>query len=455
MKKLKTVFVALVLSLTFCLGMTGCNFSADKPAELPNETLRPNENAEVTLTTALLSGESERRIIVSWANAFMDKHPEVTFDLDKNSRTMSAMDDIKLFDSAGNMPDIIWTGGDQHSPYSEDYFVDLSKMEGADEFFGGFYDALIDATHVSSEDEGIWFVPRDYNALMVYYNKDIFDDAGVEYPKNGWTWADFEATCEALQNSGKVAAAVENDIGWPPYVTTMLTNYGAQWFNATGQSTLRSAATEAGYKKEQEFNSKYVKNAAGSNFQQYSPGAYNSNVAMYINVRPALPEIALIANTTGWGLGTVTFPNYKQADGSNGFVGAGCSGYAISNRSSAEKQKWAWEFLKFCMSKEGYEAASKWGVLVPAIEDLQDDDCWRGYTWGDIEIDDDAYIPQDITPIFLNYYNMHRPVYHYDITLAGANFWKGTENKKTTYSSAIDTYIRTLKDKCGISEATA
>ena len=41
-------------------------------------------------------------------------------------------------------------------------------------------------------------LPIDHAALVVYYNKEIFDAAGVDYPVDGWTWDDFLATAEAL-----------------------------------------------------------------------------------------------------------------------------------------------------------------------------------------------------------------------------------------------------------------
>jgi multiple sugar transport system substrate-binding protein len=35
----------------------------------------------------------------------------------------------------------------------------------------------------------------------IIYNKAIFDDHGVPYPKDGWTWEDFVATAQALRDS--------------------------------------------------------------------------------------------------------------------------------------------------------------------------------------------------------------------------------------------------------------
>ncbi|MGN6030956.1 MAG: ABC transporter substrate-binding protein [Thermomicrobiales bacterium] len=43
-------------------------------------------------------------------------------------------------------------------------------------------------------------VPRDFDAIAIYYNKKLFDDAGVAYPTDEWTWDDFRAAAEKLTN---------------------------------------------------------------------------------------------------------------------------------------------------------------------------------------------------------------------------------------------------------------
>ncbi|MGL5008994.1 MAG: hypothetical protein ACRC6I_03875, partial [Paracoccaceae bacterium] len=41
-------------------------------------------------------------------------------------------------------------------------------------------------------------VPKDFNTLAVHYNKDIFNDAGVEYPDADDTWDDFQTKLAAV-----------------------------------------------------------------------------------------------------------------------------------------------------------------------------------------------------------------------------------------------------------------
>jgi multiple sugar transport system substrate-binding protein len=41
-------------------------------------------------------------------------------------------------------------------------------------------------------------LPSSFSAVVLYYNKDLFDEAGIAYPTNGWTWADEQTAAEAL-----------------------------------------------------------------------------------------------------------------------------------------------------------------------------------------------------------------------------------------------------------------
>jgi multiple sugar transport system substrate-binding protein len=46
--------------------------------------------------------------------------------------------------------------------------------------------------------DDITALPQGWNDMVIYYNRDVFDAAGVAYPKADWTWDDFKATAKAL-----------------------------------------------------------------------------------------------------------------------------------------------------------------------------------------------------------------------------------------------------------------
>jgi multiple sugar transport system substrate-binding protein len=46
--------------------------------------------------------------------------------------------------------------------------------------------------------DGYFGLPRDFQTIVLFYNKDMFDDAGVAYPTADWTYADLRAAAQKL-----------------------------------------------------------------------------------------------------------------------------------------------------------------------------------------------------------------------------------------------------------------
>ena len=71
-----------------------------------------------------------------------------------------------------------------------------------------------------SVDGKLYELPSVWQAMVIYYNPRIFDEAGMPYPKAGWTWDDFLETAKALTR-GEGADKVYG--------------YGIPWFNFAHQ----------------------------------------------------------------------------------------------------------------------------------------------------------------------------------------------------------------------------
>ena len=107
------------------------------------------------------------------------------------------------------------------------FFMDIYQ-------FGNFADAgllldineYVDEAHVEKFNENLLSmftqggkllgIPKDYNTLGLFYNKAMFDEAGLEYPTNDWTWDDFMAAVEKLDAhfapQGKYALVLQNEV---------------------------------------------------------------------------------------------------------------------------------------------------------------------------------------------------------------------------------------------------
>jgi multiple sugar transport system substrate-binding protein len=70
-------------------------------------------------------------------------------------------------------------------------------------------------------------IPRDFDTIALFYNKDIFDAAGVAYPDDTWDWDTFRATAEKLNDDAKGIWGVGMQTSWQEnYYNFILQNEG-------------------------------------------------------------------------------------------------------------------------------------------------------------------------------------------------------------------------------------
>jgi multiple sugar transport system substrate-binding protein len=66
----------------------------------------------------------------------------------------------------------------------------------------------------------VYGLPWIAQPVVLYYNKDLFDAAGVEYPEPGWTWDDFVEKATALTQDTDGDGTTDQwgftNNGWPP-----------------------------------------------------------------------------------------------------------------------------------------------------------------------------------------------------------------------------------------------
>jgi len=80
-------------------------------------------------------------------------------------------------------------------------FASRNIMEPIDDFvaknpnYSDFAPALFEDCKYKGK---TYFVPTSWNNIMIHYNRDHFDKAGIAYPKTGWTWEEFREIAKKL-----------------------------------------------------------------------------------------------------------------------------------------------------------------------------------------------------------------------------------------------------------------
>ncbi|ELY1862638.1 sugar ABC transporter substrate-binding protein [Serratia marcescens] len=138
------------------------------------------------------------------AKRFEQANPDIKIEIEL---TPSAQYFVKLDSAAagGVAPDIFWI--------NMPYFVQYAKngiMEPLAPYIKDsglkLDDVVASSVKAYQYDGQQMAIPRDVDSIAVWYNKKLFDQAGVSYPTSDWSWDDLKNKATALKSGLKGAA---------------------------------------------------------------------------------------------------------------------------------------------------------------------------------------------------------------------------------------------------------
>jgi len=135
------------------------------------------------------------------AEAFNRANPDLRVELlEITFQDLQRADDWDiLFDPAWGIDAFLYWGGRHcENLAAGDHILELGPLVEAGESWdlADFYPAVLEQFQVQGR---LWGIPGEADPLLVYYNEDLFDQAGVEYPAVGWTRDDFLLTVRRLR----------------------------------------------------------------------------------------------------------------------------------------------------------------------------------------------------------------------------------------------------------------
>jgi ABC-type glycerol-3-phosphate transport system substrate-binding protein len=127
------------------------------------------------------------------AEAYHNAHPNVTIQL--LPRRNDALQNM----GAGDADVFTLAGGIQARQERGD-FLSLDAWFTGDDTFArdDFYPGTLE---LYLRDGKTWAIPISLDVAVMYYNKDLFDERQVPYPRPGWTWDDFLNTAINLSDA--------------------------------------------------------------------------------------------------------------------------------------------------------------------------------------------------------------------------------------------------------------
>jgi len=129
---------------------------------------------------------------------FERQHPGVRVQFEQIPGFGQYAPKLLMMHVSGSMPDVISLDASSGAVFIDNGVLrDISPFIEQDKSFklDDFFPRLVD---VFRRDRRLHSIPFDFTPMMMYYNKRLFDQSTVAYPKPDWTWDDFLQTARAL-----------------------------------------------------------------------------------------------------------------------------------------------------------------------------------------------------------------------------------------------------------------
>jgi multiple sugar transport system substrate-binding protein len=273
--------------------------------------------------------------------------------------------------AAGDPPDLLQIGDD-----AVPMFVDRGAFLPLDDFIASEQYPLDTAIYLPGVMEpGKWngaqyLLPKDFSPMAIYYNKQLFDAAGVPYPQEGWTWDDLLATAQQLT----LTDASGNVTQWGIQLPGPWTTGFEYWVAAAGGSLIsEDGANFVGYMDAPEVQAAVQFYADLYNEYKVAPppadmNAFGGGNSEFDSGKAAMrlfgrwPQAGMKENPN-IDLGVAPLPAGAERAGVLFWGGFGIS-------SLSENPEAAWRFLRFYTGVEGAEVWKDWAL--PTVKSVAD-----------------------------------------------------------------------------------
>ncbi len=404
MKKILSAVFALCLCLVCFVGCTFRDPNEEKgkgDSNIINQDMTIDANYEATIKVAIPDVQSHKNALNAFIESFNVKYPKIKFNV-----TPLTLDNYKtLVQNAASsaiglkkpelMYDVFWLNEMFINEWvlDTDFISPLSEIIEKDSSFSldGINETMLDMCKLNGK---LYMMPRDYNQVVMYYNKDMFTEARVPFPSDteAMSGAEFKAMCEELARglsnnktlnsygqpySDQVRNIVDVNVAWNAMDYPLVASFGGSVVDSKGNVVFDSQESADAISYWWDFvngptvgNSKLAVSIKDGSEKNGTPFRMQT-APIYFHTRAVMSDLlddyTATSSTTIYGipnLGVAPVPNF----GGTYKVGAGCSGYAMYK--SAANSKAAYNFLKHIVSVEGQNAYSETGDCVPVLDSM-------------------------------------------------------------------------------------
>jgi multiple sugar transport system substrate-binding protein len=181
------------------------------------------DSGPVTITyTNFISNDGHEADLQTIVDAFEKENPDITVEvttLPYGDYGTALQTDL----AAGTVSDVFDIEYSNYASYQANGVLAPIEVASPD----AYRQSLLEAY---STDGTSYALPSSFSDVVLYYNADLFDAAGLDYPTNDWTWADEKAAAEALTDAAAGQWGDHQPISFYEYYKALAQN-GGQFLN--------------------------------------------------------------------------------------------------------------------------------------------------------------------------------------------------------------------------------
>jgi len=385
----RKIYMLLSFLLIVSFALTACGAPATEAPAAPQEPAQPAQPAatEVPAEPAMTEEAMAEPVTVTWwhittkdpglsdwqkmADDYMAAHPNVTIEITvlENEAFKTKLTTVM---QSGDPPDIFqsWGGGTFNQQIEAGLLKDITADLDADPAWkDSFAPGALGVYSYQGKNYG---VPWDMGMVGFWYNKALFEQAGITTPPT--TWTEFLDDVQTLKDAGITPISIGEGDKWPGmhfwnYLATRIC--GQEKFEAamarTGSFT-DPCFVEAGVKLQELLALEPFQDGfLGATHDEMQATFGNGKAAMELSGQWApSTQAANAADQVGVGenLGLFGFPAVEGGAGAGTDVVGGGNGFAIGKNAEPE----AIDFVKYLTSVENQTIIAANGSGIPVVK---------------------------------------------------------------------------------------
>jgi multiple sugar transport system substrate-binding protein len=307
--------------------------------------------------------------------AYENEQPDVDVKMIEASDRDDLIARLSTSFAGGSPPDLFLLNYRFYGPFAargvlepiEDRVDDSDVFQQED-----FYEEAMDAFRFNDE---LTCLPQNISSLVVYYNKDLFQKAGVAEPKEGWKWDDMVAAAKKLtkDENGDGKAEVHglgieaSLIRIAPFVWSA----GGDLVDDTENPTRFTLETDAAQLALERFLQLHAVEKVTPTEEEVEAEDdetrfQNGRMAMVLSSRRSTPTFRTIQKFD-WDVAPL--PQHTEQAGI-----LHSDAYCLTKASDNEDA--AWSFMEYALGPEGAPIVAKSGRTVPSLKEVAESEAF-------------------------------------------------------------------------------